>query len=241
MIARLCLIVMTVWVGMATADPLPDAQGKLFLDFAQDVSGNDPKVIAQATALIVTPPTTLEGIGFYGLEDAPAPERTLRGIISILTNTGYLRGTEDKYIYEFPLTLMEEGLIDPAGSKTALDIISYFDGVDWNAGEDPDWPQFKRFFVKHTQAIEKAVANKGNRLLSLQLPLGDTLYFWLAPPDVADRWRNTALYTGVNALKYQNELLVTISVTDPDWKSYWGLMTYALQIPDAHQGLPEGL
>ncbi len=241
MIARLCLLLTFLWVATASAGPLPEAQSQLFLNFARDVSEDDPKIMAAVEALIATPPTTREEIGFYGLESAPAPERSLRGILSLLENAGYIRGTEDKYIYEFSLVLIDEGLIDPTGHEVALDILGYFGDVDWDGGEQPDWSKFKRFFIKHTQAMEKAVANEGNRLLSVQLPLGDTLYFWLAPQGRADRWRNTALYSGVNTLEFRREPFVTISITDPDWKSYWSFLTYALQIPEEHGALPDGL
>ncbi|WP_371224891.1 hypothetical protein [Roseovarius sp. 2305UL8-3] len=235
------LLGLVFWCTAALADSLPEAQRDLFISFARDVSGDDPVIMAKIKTLVETSPTTLEEIGFYGLEGAPAPERTLRGIISALTNAGHLIAIEDKYANELGWVLVDQDLAQADGDEAMLDPGSFFDGVDWENGAEPDWPGFAVFFVEHIKAIETAVARKGYRLLSVRLPLGDTLYFWAVPDALAETWTNRALYSGVNTQPYLNTPLVTISVTKPDWKSYWGVLTYALQIPEDHAALPEGL
>jgi hypothetical protein len=223
------------------AAPLNEAQSDLFRSFAQDVSGGDQEVMAKVDALIAAPPTTLEKIGFYGMEDAPAPERSLRGIIQVLDEAEYFFGVEDKYIYEFPRLLVEEGLAEPDGGEASLDILQYIEGVDWDVGEEPDWVAFKPYFVEHTQKIEQAVQNAGRRLLSLNIPLGDTLYFLVVPEATAKKWSGQTLYTGPATSKWAKVETVEFSVGAPDWASYWSFLTYAFQIPKEHQALPDGL
>lgn len=221
------------------AQQIPEKQADLFLDFARDVSGNDPDIMAQAQSLIATPPTTRETIGFYGLEKAPAPERSLRGIISVLEDEGYLLGVEDKYIYELPFVLDQlgwaEGQDDPD-----LDILTGLTAA-YDAGRDPtpeDWQSFRSYFSVHTKAIEEAVARSDRRLMSLRIPLGDTMYVWAPAPDVAARWHDTALYVGVDTLGLSSVGLVQIRVSDPAWDIYWDFMTYAMDIPEPYWAYP---
>lgn len=237
-----------IWAGLllvssalaTAAQPIPEQQAQLFLDFARDVSGNDPQVMSTARTLIETPPTTLETIGFYGLEDAPAPERTLRGIISLLDAQGHLIGIEDKYIFEMPLVLEQQGLADFADDPRK-DVMRLFPGeVDPDSGPTADqWRAFRHGFGGHVRAIEKAMARKGHVLLSLDLPLGDTLHLWCASPEMAEKWRGTALYFGINTVTGRHFSTVTVSVTDPAWDDYWGFLTYALFIPERYSAVPD--
>ena len=221
-----------------SAESLPKAQRDLFMAFARDVSGDDSALMSAARKLVETPPITLEGIGFYSQEAAPAAERSLRGIISRLTDQGYLISNEDKYIHYLFKTLMEANLADPGDEADLFDLSVFFNKVDWDNGERPDWAAFKELFPHHTAALERAVVRKGFVLLSVRVPLGDTLYFWAAPPEVAKRWQNVALYAGVNTQKYAREPFVTFTVTQPDWQSYWLFLTYALDIPKEHRAMP---
>ena len=235
-----CILAVVGWLP-ATAFPqeIPEAQARLFLEFASDVSGGDQALLRRVRELVDMPPRTLEGIGFYGMEDAPAPERVIRGIVSLLSNQGHLITVEDKYVYELPGLLIDQGRFGASGG--ALDVIGYFDGVDWEEGTGAvPWSRFRDWFPEHVDALEQAVRSEGLELLSLRLPLGDTLYFWVALPDLADRWRGRAIYAGRNHLRYNNRFVV-ISVTRPDWENYWWFMTYALQMPEAFQALPQGL
>lgn len=221
------------------AQPIPDQQAQLFVEFARDVSGNDPQVMATARHLIETPPTTLETIGYYGLEDAPAAERTLRGIISLLDAHGHILGFEDKYINEMPLVLEQHGLADFAGDLQK-DIMSLFPGeIDPETGpSDTQWRAFRKGFGGHVRAIETAMARKGHVLMSLDLPLGDTLHLWCASPAMAEKWRGQVLYFGRNTLDRRYFSTVTVAVTDAAWDDYWGFLTYALFIPERYSDLP---
>ncbi|KRS13691.1 hypothetical protein XM53_03650 [Roseovarius atlanticus] len=222
------------------AQPIPDQQAQLFVEFARDVSGNDPQVMATARDLIETPPTTLETIGYYGLEDAPAAERTLRGIISLLDAHGHILGFEDKYINEMPLVLEQHGLADFAGDPQK-DIMSLFPGeIDPETGpSDTQWRAFRKGFGGHVRAIEAAMARKGHVLLSLDLPLGDTLHLWCASTAMAEKWRGQVLYFGRNTLDRRYFSTVTVAVTDAAWDDYWGFLTYALFIPERYSDLPD--
>lgn len=224
----------------AVAQPIPENQAQLFLDFARDVSGHDPKVMATTQDLIDTPPTSLETIGYYGLEDAPAAERTLRGIISLLDARGHILGFEDKYINEMPLVLEQRGLADFAGDPRK-DVLTLFPGdIDPDSGPTADqWRAFRDGFGGHVRAIEAAILRKGHVLLSLDLPLGDTLHFWCASPDMAEKWRGTVLYFGVNTVTGRHFSTVAVRVTDPAWDDYWGFLTYALFIPERYSDVPD--
>ena len=60
------------------------------------------------------------------------------------------------------------------------------------------------------------------------------MYVWTPAPDVTARWRNRMLYAGVDTVFCGNLGLVEISITDPARDTYWGLMTYALSIPEPY-------
>lgn len=239
---RLTALCLALWAGCAAAGPLPESQERLFLEFARDVSGSDPDVMRSVQALIATPPTTLEEIGFYGMQNAPAPERVIRGVIHQLGVAGHIIGVEDKYSYELADLLLEQELAALPTDREAFDILAKFDGVDWREPPDPAfWQDFRAWFPSHTLAIEAAVRKRGYELLSLNLPLGDTLHYWVATPEQAERWRGKALYVGVNSQRYAREPFVTITVTAPNWGNYWSFMTYALDIPEPFWQRPQGL
>ncbi len=237
----ICVALLLVSSALAVgAQPIPEKQAQLFADFARDVSGNDPQVMATARDLIETPPTTLETIGYYGLEDAPAAERTLRGIISLLDARGHLLGIEDKYVNEMPLVLEQQGLADFAGDPLR-DVMTLFPGdIDPETGPSADqWRAFRKGFGGHVRAIEAAMARKGHVLMSLDLPLGDTLHLWCASPAMAEKWRGQVLYFGRNTLDRRYFSTVTVAVTDAAWNDYWGFLTYALFIPERYSDLPD--
>ena len=240
MIRLAMVLIAGAFACAAVAQPLPDAQRALFLEFASDVSGNDADVMARAKALIETPPTTLEEIGFYGMENAPPPERVLRGIISALGNEGHILQFEDKYIYEMPLVLADEGLAafeDPL-LKDPVNLFGASIAPD-SAPTDAQWRTFRANFGPHVRAIETAVRQTGHELLSLNLPLGDTMFIWIATPDQARTWRNRQLYAGVNTQRYARSPVVSITVSDPAWNVYWGFLTYAFHVPEAFRDVPD--
>ncbi|MFK7938150.1 MAG: hypothetical protein AB8B82_02135 [Roseovarius sp.] len=238
----LCSVLCLLWPVLAMADTLPPKQVELFTAFAQDVSGADPQIMALAQKLTSTPPTTKEDIGFYGLDDAPPAERALRGIIRALSDAGHLITVEDKYLFELPEILEAGGAAKLPADRSRISLLAPFEKTDWDAGvTDAEWLTFKGWFPGHVRAIEQAVHDNGRSLLSLRLPLGDTLYYWAAVPEMADKWRDTALYAGVNTLEFKRTPVVSISISDPDWATYWGFATYALGVPEAHWPTPDGL
>lgn len=229
-----------LWAAHAMAQDIPVQQARLFLEFARDASGDDAGIMAQAARLIDTPPTTLETIGFYGFEGAPAPERTLRGIISVLGDAGHILEFEDKYINEMPLVLEQQGLADFDGDPIK-DVLTLFgDEIPHDRPPtDEHWQRFRAGFPAHVRAVEAAVQRRGHEMLSLNLPLGDTMHVWIAPPEIAAKWRNQMLYAGVNTLADARIPVVTVTLTEPAWDDYWRFLTYAIHIPKAYWPVPD--
>lgn len=234
-------IVLGLWAGIAQASPLSDEHVDTFLSFAHVVSSGDVTVMERAGDLVAAPPSTREDIGFYGLEDAPDAERALRGIIRVLADAGYLVTVEDKYAYELPAVLVQNGMAEGDTTRAELDLTAAFTSEDDDFFDEVFWAEFRAGFPAHTRAIEAAVERSGKRLLSVQLPLGDTLYFWAADVEDAAVWQGRGLYVGPNTTSDPRRLLSTFLVTAPDWETYWGFMTYALFVPEPFWATPDGL
>lgn len=237
------LTVFLCWaIASAASEALPEDQRALFLKFASDVSEGDQRVMEIARRIVTEPPTTIEGIGFYGMTDAPPAERALRGIVSLLDAQGHLVSLQDKYAFDLATLLVQKGVLHNQPPDPALDVLGFFKGVDPDTGPTPaQWAKFRDWFPRHVQAMEGAVSATGHELLSLRLPLGDTLYFWAPPSRVAGLWRDRALYIGVNTIEAGRSPFVSMSVTSPDWASYWDFMTYALDIPPGYSDTPDGV
>lgn len=206
-----------------------DAEGRSVLAFAQAVSGGDKAVMAQAEALIATPPTTLEGIGFYGKSKASAEERSLRGIVTLLLANGYLMDFEDKYINEMVYTLAGKGILPRIEGTHGLGLFE----MDEN---DPKAfaVKLRAGFAGHLRAIEQGAAAKGYALLSVNFgAVGDGMIVWAARPEVAQDWRGKVLFVGPNATRSgpKDAPVTVIAVTAPDWQRYWAFLTYAFMLP----------
>lgn len=213
------------------------AEEHRFIAFARAVSGDDAGLIRQAQALITTPPVTTEEIGFYGLSKAPAAERSLRGIITLLLNAGYILDFEDKYVNEMPYFLAERGILPAIDSAPELVLPIPQDG------DNPEGfaTQMRSLFPAHIAAIQSGAEAQGLRLLGLDLgPRGDALMIWPARPELAEKWLDIALYVGPNTLRYgkNDPYLQIIAVTGVDWQRYWAFLTYAYMLPREYWPYP---
>ncbi len=213
------------------------AEEHRFIAFARDVSGDDAGLIRQVQALIATPPVTTEDIGFYGLSKAPAEERSLRGIITLLLNAGYILDFEDKYVNQMPNLLAERGILPAIDSAPELALPIPRDG------DSPEGfaTQMRNVFPAHIAAIQSGAEAQGLRLLGLDLgPRGDALMIWPAQPELAQKWMDIALYVGPNTLRYSKNdpYLQIITVTSVDWQRYWAFLTYAYMLPREYWPYP---
>ncbi len=148
-------------------------------------------------------------------------ERAIRGIISQLVDAGHLISVEDKYVYELTGILKQRGAISSSVERRDLDLLVYFDDFDWDSEiTNAQWGDFKTWLPQHVRALEHAVSDNELTLLSLRLSLGDTLYFWAAPHDIADKWQGRAVYAGLNTQTYSRSPIVIIAVAKPAWEDY---------------------
>lgn len=218
----------------ARADAAP-----VIVEFAGAVSGGDPAVMAKVEALIATPPTTLEGIGFYGMTGAPPGERTALGIVSVLMNAGFLPAFEDKYVYDLPAALIAQGVLADTGDP-ALDPFTPMLN-SWNEETGLDYAAIRAVFPAHVAALTDAAAAAGHRLLSVSLGQdGDTFLLWPATPDQAAAWLGRPLYAGPNLTRWSDNdaFIVAFAVIEPDWERYWTFLTYALDMPKEYWPFP---
>ncbi len=178
------------------------------IDLARDLSGNDANVISKITEITTNPPTSTEEIGFYGMKDASAAERTFRAAIFQLSKTGYIYTFEDKYLYEMPLVLADDGAI-----AALPGLGDFFDSMTAT--------EFREGFPAHIDLLERAAAQKGRALLSVALPVGDSFYIVSVSPEIADKWRNVVF------LQQGGDVF---GMTEPEWSLYYSYLSYALRL-----------
>jgi hypothetical protein len=166
------------------------------LSFASDMSGGNADVQAATAALIATPPTTLEAIGFYGAANWPARTRIFLGVVSVLNNAKITEAVEDKYSWELIGQWQSAGLIDvealpPAGRGV-------FEPIAKALFEEDVVKQaaYRRFiwenYAQATRELEAQIARGGKRLMSLDATSGDTMFFIRLAPAIAERWQERA-------------------------------------------------
>jgi hypothetical protein len=194
------------------------------LRFARDFSGNDAALMEKMQAFENNPPTKIEDIGFYSAEDYPVNTRLFYAAVNLLDNAGHIQSAEDKYMNELFAKWRDQGLIEidrlPPEARqlfgTLLDP-AYF-------GEKENSPRiaaFRKFawdnYAKATEQLEAHINARGKILLSIDATDGDTVFFALIEPALAERWRDKALseqdgYRG--------------GVRAPMWDRVWQHMTY---------------
>jgi len=216
-------IVLSLFGTKVTAQPLDLNQRALYLAFAEDVSGADPVVMAQAFQFVAAPPITLETIGFYGLNDATGAERALRGIVTVLVDKGYILDLEIKYLIpDFEPSLREAGAIGE--TTNAPDLMAAIPEGDW---DDPAFQVEAMTALAATvgpfaHAIEAEVADRDRAILQLSMPLGDAVFYWVTTPEIAQRWRCVSLWAGADVTRVGRT--IDIMLAGPDWVQFYDLI-----------------
>ncbi|WP_146258730.1 hypothetical protein [Agrobacterium rosae] len=204
--------------------------------FASDFSGDDPEIIRRVREMAVNPPGDMETVGFYGVEDYSSRHRLFLATVNLLDNAGKLHSVEDKYTSEIFSIWQEGGVID----KTTLGPLANTVFGPLIVGEQPPgpisayhdlvWSQY----ALATEELEQTIHDSGKALLSIDATDGDTMFFALMPPVIADRWRDKALseHAGYRA-----------GVRSPMWDRFWVNLTYSTRemvAGDDRRGLPPG-
>jgi hypothetical protein len=215
-----------------------DAWSTQLMAFASDLSGGNADVLAATAALIATPPTTVETIGFYGFENRPARTRTFLGVVTVLAKQNLVEEIEDKQTWELIGQWQTAGLIDvealpPAGRGV-------FEPIAKARFEEDAMKQaaYRRFvwgnYAQATRDIEEQIARGGKRLMSLDATSGDTMFFSRLAPLVAERWQERAFsdHDGYRA-----------GLRLPIWDRFWdhlGVSLRHLVVEDGQSGYPPG-
>jgi len=207
--------------------------------FARDFSGGDAAIVETVERFVADPPTDLPTIGFYGAERHPAQTRVFLATVTLLGNSGKLDSVEDKYTYELLWNWSEAGVIDPATLPPAAKAV--FGPIFDEAIEESDDEAGAAYralawdsYAKATQELEEHIAARGRVPLSVDATDGDTMYFALVAPDVAERWRDKALseHQGYRA-----------GVRSPMWDRFWDHLAYAARgvlVEEDREGYPPG-
>ncbi len=169
------------------------------LAFARDFSADDAAIMTQAKSWVDDPPTDAKSIGFYGSDGYEPRTRLFLATVSLLADKGKIYSVEDKYTFEILHCWRDEGVIDPATLPSAAKAV--FGPL---MGEEiPDFDDeavtaayrktVESSYAKATEEIEQYIASRGRVLLSVDATDGDTMFFALVKPDIAQRWRDKAL------------------------------------------------
>jgi len=212
-------------INPALAEALPQ--------ITSDFEPLNQSLLAVIQDIVASPPTTDEEIGVYGAEDLPANIRAIQAAIRHWGDNEVIMGFEDKYIYEMVDVWGQNGLLPEAKARALTQ--SFLGDIeaelDFDIREDEEnaasyFAGLKERFPQFTQEVEQAFIDQEKRLLQIQVPLGDTLFFVVTSPDVADKWAGTLLAT-----YEEGGVQEKLAITEPVWVEYWSMLVYALQFP----------
>ena len=231
---RLALIcALLLWGQSAFTQPLNMAERTLFVAFADAVSEGDPDMVALARDMVQHPPSTLETIGFYGMEDAPPASRALRGIISALDNDGHLIS------FEPYLMLLEfEGVMRDAGAfssdRPLPDILTLLPEGEWDtdAAKARGARAMNDAISLFADAAVDEMALQDRVILDVTLPAGDVVFYWVTTPDIAADWR-CVLLLAEDAM-YGPPRVERTLVRPMDWAAYREQVFWSVNIDPAH-------
>lgn len=202
--------------------------------FASDFSGDDATIVEQARKMVANPPTDPETIGFYGGEDYPERHRLFLATVNLLDNAQKLHSIEDKYTAEIFAIWQDEGIVDEATLPEAAKAVfgPLITGAEPAGGIKPYHDLVWTKYAEATKELEAHIADRGRVLLSVDATDGDTMFFALVSPDIADRWRDRALseHQGHRA-----------GVRSPMWDRFWVHLNYStrgLMADEDRKGLP---
>lgn len=216
---------------------MPTDDYAAIIAFASDFSDDDPAIVKRVRDMSANPPSDEETIGFHGAENYPARHRLFLATVSLLDNANKLHSVEDKYSAEIFSIWEEMGAID--ASKLGPAARAVFGPL--MAGEQPPgpisdyhdlvWSQY----AMATKELEQTMKDRGKVLLSIDATDGDTLFFALVSPEIADRWRDKAL---------SEDGRYRAGVRSPTWDRLWHYLNYSARgmIADENRkGLPPGI
>jgi hypothetical protein len=196
--------------------------------FARDFSGADAAIMTQVKSWVADPPPDARTIGFYGSDSYEPRTRLFLATVHLLSDKGKIYSVEDKYTYEIFDTWRDDNVIDPATLPSAAKAVF----GPWTRMEEiPDFDDeavaaayrktVESSYAKATEELEQHIGSRGRVLLSVDATNGDTMFFAVVEPDIAERWRDKALseQDGYRA-----------GVRSPMWDRFYTHMAYA--VPD---------
>jgi hypothetical protein len=242
--AAWCLLAAVALLGSVLA--MVNAGGKMLdenhariVDFAIAFSGDDAALVEQVRRMAANPPTDLKTIGFYGAQNNPPRHRLFLATVSLLDNAGKLSSVEDKYTAEIFATWAASGVIDASTlSPVAKAVFGPLIDARLGTGEDVVDPVYRDMvwsrYAQATEELERHVAERGRVLLSVDATGGDTMFFAVVTPEIAERWRDRALseHEGYRS-----------GVRSPMWDRFWNHLCYSVgeAIEDrSRKGYPPG-
>jgi len=218
-------------------------------DFASDFSGGNPEILSRVGAYIDNPPTEIEEIGFYGMENESPGTRLFLATVSLLDSQDHLYSFEDKYMADLLAVWAEDGLFDPGqlppeaqGVFRPFFDMAFVDAIYDEEGSETS-PALRDYiayldahYAEATLQLEAAIEeSSGKTLLSVDATEGDTMFFALVEPEIAEKWLNKGFAA---PREYQ------AGIREPMWDFFWYNLVYALQLPTVGdiytRPLPEG-
>ncbi|MEN5081921.1 hypothetical protein ABE438_05500 [Bosea sp. TWI1241] len=233
-------------IGLAALSPALTARSAMsqtasahpIVAFARDF-GADEALQTRVAALVEQPPTTEEAIGFYGTTAYNATARSFLATVKLLEDAKKLTSIEDKYIYELLQLWSEERTLDFASlPEPAKTVFSPFVTGETTFDGEAQAAAYRRTvwenYARATEQIEAQIAAGGRVLLSIDATGGDTLFFALVAPEIAERWRDRAL---AEQDGYRS------GVRSPMWDRFWDHLSYAARgffAAEDSKGYPPG-
>jgi hypothetical protein len=218
-------LICAIWIVASgvQAEPLKPGRVALFLAFAQTASGDDPEVMDAVRRYVLSPPVTDEVIGFYSMSEAPAPERSLRAILTVLVDNGYILDLEVRYLMmEFEGVLLEAGALGP--TTNVPDLVSSIPDGDWGdpAFQAEAMTALAMAIGPFARAVEEEAKARDRVTLQLSVPFGDAVFFWVTTPEIAEDWRCVSLWYGPDI--WRDGQTIDIGVDAVDWLQFYDLI-----------------
>lgn len=233
---RLLVFLSGLFLAQNSGAQMPTGDYADIIAFASDFSGNDAAIVEQVKRMVANPPTDPETIGFYGREDYPERHRLFLAVVNLLDNAQKFHSVEDKYTAEIFPIWQDEGIISEATLPPAVKSVfgPLIKGEQPAGGIGPYHDLVWATYAEATAELERYLADRGRVLLSIDATDGDTMFFALVSPDIAQRWRDKALseHEGYRA-----------GVRSPLWDRFWVYLNYStrgLMAAEDRKGLPPG-
>jgi hypothetical protein len=236
------LITLSVFVPEASSGNNLLAVNKLSLqfsgaltEFVADVTNNNKAAIRYVQRITKDIPRSDEEVGFYLADDASEEEAVFRATISYLVKNNFVMAFEDKYVSEMLEVFYQNKVLatgkDRKEFRPFMSEKLYEDAeiILEENGDNKKWREYslnlRDKFPPYAQAIESLFTEHNKALMSVDIPLGDTLFFIVMDKKNADKWRNTVFLGDTHTLDY-------FGVRDANWENYWSFFTYSAKLHD---------